>query len=102
MDLWCANRGNLFLGMQFRTCENFQASTDFYLVESPKNFTNTKATPQSLPLRFCETQNLGEKSNQKFLTKFLLLLAFAKSRIPLNPTNSNPPRKADSANCRIS
>ena len=61
---------NSVLGMQFRTCENFQASTDSSLVESPKIFTNTKATPQfaefaseakqpSLPLRFCETQNLG-------------------------------------------
>ena len=51
---------NSVLGMQFRTCENFQASTDSSLVESPKIFTNTKATPQSLPLRFCESQNLGE------------------------------------------
>ena len=59
--------------MQFRTCENFQASTDFYLVESPKISTNTKATPQflefasvakqpSLPLRFCLSQNLGGNS----------------------------------------
>ena len=51
---------NSVLGMQFRTCENFGASTDSSLVESPKIFTNTKATPQSLPLRFCESQNLGE------------------------------------------
>ena len=54
--------GNSVLGMQFRTCENFQASTDSSLVESPKIFTNTKATPQSLPLRFCESQNLVENS----------------------------------------
>ena len=40
--------GNSVLGMQFRTCENFQASTDSSLVESPKIFTNTKATPQFL------------------------------------------------------
>ena len=63
------SRGNSVLGMQFRTCENFQASTDSSLVESPKISTNTKATPQflefaseakqpSLPLRFCESQNL--------------------------------------------
>ena len=51
---------NSVLGMQFRTCENFRTSTDSSLVESPKIFTNTKATPQSLPLRFCESQNLGE------------------------------------------
>ena len=56
--------GNSVLGMQFRTCGNFQASTDSSLVESPKISTNTKATPQSLPLRFCETQNLGENSAQ--------------------------------------
>ena len=54
--------GNSVLGMQFRTCGNFQASTDSSLVESPKISTNTKATPQSLPLRFCESQNLGENS----------------------------------------
>ena len=52
--------GNSVLGMQFRTCGNFQASTDSSLVESPKISTNTKATPQSLPLRFCDSQNLGE------------------------------------------
>ena len=51
---------NSVLGMQFRTCKNFQASTDSSLVESLKIFTNTKATPQSLPLRFCESQNLVE------------------------------------------
>ena len=57
-------RGNSVLGMQFRTCENFQASTDSSLVDSPKISTNTKATPQSLPLRFCESQNLGENSEK--------------------------------------
>ena len=46
------NSDNSVLGMQFRTCEKFQALTDFSLVDSPKNFTNTKATPQSLRLRF--------------------------------------------------
>ena len=55
-----AESSNSVLGMQFRTCENFQASTDLSLVESPKIFTNTKATPQSLRLRFCESQNLGK------------------------------------------
>ena len=56
--------GNSVLGMQFRTCENFRTSTDFSLVESPKIFTSAKATPQSLPLRFCESQNLGENSDK--------------------------------------
>ena len=103
--------GNSVLGMQFRTCGNFQASTDSSLVESPKIFTNTKATPQflefaseakqpSLPLRFCDSQNLGEKSNKKFLTKFLLLFAFAKRRIPSNPLDSNQPNKVDLQNLR--
>ena len=53
---------NSVLGMQFRTCGNFRTSTDSSLVESPKISTNTKATPLSLPLRFCESQNLGENS----------------------------------------
>ena len=55
-----SSAGNSVLGMQFRTCGNFRTSTDSSLVESPKISTNTKATPQSLPLRFCESQNLGE------------------------------------------
>ena len=66
---------NSVLGMQFRTCGNFRTSTDSSLVESPKISTNTKATPQflefaseakqpSLPLRFCETQNLGENQTK--------------------------------------
>ena len=54
--------GNSVLGMQFRTCGNFRTSTDSSLVESPKISTNTKATPQSLPLRFCDSQNLGGNS----------------------------------------
>ena len=42
--------GNSVLGMQFCTCENFRTSTDSSLVESPKIFTNTKATPPLLRL----------------------------------------------------
>ena len=56
--------GNLFWGMQFRTCKNFQASTDSSLVESPKILTNTKATPPLLRLRFCKSQNLVENQLQ--------------------------------------
>ena len=70
--------GNLFWGMRFRTCRKFWESTDSSLVESPKNLTNTKATPPLLRLffalichsepkaknlkrnifRFCDSQNL--------------------------------------------
>ena len=62
--IYGSNLGNSVLGMQFRTCENFRTSTDSSLVESPKISTNTKAIPQSLPLRFCESQNLGENQTQ--------------------------------------
>lgn len=75
---------NSVLGMQFRTCENFQASTDSSLVESQKIPTNTKATPQflefankakqpSLPLRNCLSQNLGE--NQAIIAESSELFA---------------------------
>ena len=89
--------GNLVLGMQFRTCENFQASTDSSLVESPKIFTNTKATPQSLPLRFCESQNLGENLNQKPIKSFCYFWLSPKVESPLL-LNSNQPNKVDLQN----
>ena len=69
---------------------------------------NSQKTPQLPPqiLEFrdlknidsVDSQNLVEKSNQKFLTKFLLLFAFTKRRAPLNSLDSNPPRKVASQN----
>ena len=91
--------GNSVLGMQFRTCKNFRTSTDSSLVESPKIFTNTKATPQSLPLRFCESQNLGENLNQKPIKSFCYFWLSPKVESPLL-LNSNQPNKVDLQNLR--
>ena len=73
--------GNLFWGMQFRTCRKFWTSTDFSLVESPKFSTNTKATPPLLRLRNCLSQNLLEKychSERSEESLFSSLRNFAK------------------------
>ena len=56
--------GQFALGRTFRTCENFWESTDSSLVLSQKFSQDTKFPPQFLPLRFCESQNLGENSDK--------------------------------------
>ena len=86
--------GNLFWGMQFRTCENFGESTDLSLVLSPKFSQIQKPHRHYFDCRFVQSTNLIKKSNQKSLLKFLLLFAFAKSRISLTFIDSNLPNDA--------
>ena len=95
--------GNLSWGMQFRTCEKFRVFADFKSSLTPEIFhkykshtaiTSIVASLRSQILRIViRCTNLIKKSNKKSLLKFLLLFAFAKSRILSYPTNLNQPRK---------
>ena len=109
--------GNLFWGMQFRTCKDFWTSTDSSLVESPKILTNTKATPPLLRLffvlichsepkaknlkrnifRFCDSQNLVKNYIKNPLKSFCFVWLSQKVESPL-PLNLNPPSNANSQN----
>ena len=88
---------NLSWGMRFRTCENFGESTDLSLVLSPKFSQIQKPHRHYFD---CDSAFAESATNlvQIYIKKFLLLLAFAKSRIPSYLTNFNQPKKVNLQN----
>ncbi len=74
--------GNLFWGMQFRTCKNFWDFADSKSSLNPRNSYKYKSHTAitSIVVAFSHE---SKKINCESIQKFLLLFAFAKSRISL-------------------
>ncbi len=75
-------KDNLFWGMQFRICKNFWDFADSKSSLNPKNSYKYKSHTAITSIVVALATNLKNKCES--LLKFLLLFAFAKSRVPLN------------------
>ena len=98
---------NLFWGMRFRTCEKFRVFADSKSSLTPEIFHKYKShtaitsmvassyrSRKSLRIVDSAKQNLNQNNCAKHQKqKFLLLLAFAKSRILSYLTDFNQPKK---------